>query len=279
MSNIARMMRMAAAGVPSGGGGGSWTDPDIANASYDSVSLDVSAQDATPTDIQFSQDGMKMFMYGATADDIFEYDLTIAFNISTASYSQSASAGISGQPFGMFFRADGLKVYVIITAAIIYQYSLSTAWDVSTLSYDNISFDAGTQVDSARDIEFKPDGTKMYISDASNDDIKEYDMSTAWNVSSASYVQNFSVSSQDGNPMGLYFNPTGEKFWMLGFSNSTVFEYELSTAWDLSSASYSNLSFSTSSHSANAGFTFAGTGEKMYISSLSSDTIYQYSTD
>jgi hypothetical protein len=273
------ILPMIGGGYIPAGGGVVWTDPDLANASYDSISLDVSAQDGGPTDIQFSEDGMKLFMYGIFTDDIFEYNLTTAFNISTASYSQSASAGGVGNTYGMFFRKDGLKVYVVSIEAIIYQYSLSTAWDISTLSYDSISFDAGTQVDQARDVEFKPDGTKMYIPDGTGSDINEYDLSTAWDVSTSSYVQNFSVASQDGTPTGLYFNPTGTKFWTLGYNNQTVFEYGLSTAWDVSSASYSSLSFSVSSQGTiNIGFTFAGTGAKMYISSLGTDTVYQYSS-
>jgi hypothetical protein len=257
-----------------------WTDPDIANASYDSVSLDVSAQDGGPTDIQFSENGMKLFMYGINSDDIFEYGLTTAFDISTASYSQSAPAGVGGNTYGMFFRGDGLKVYVVNIEAIIYQYSLSTAWDISTLSYDSVAFDASAQVGSLRDMWIKPDGTKMYLIGATGDDINEYDLSTAWNVSTSSYVQNFSVALQDNTPTGLYFNPTGTKFWIFGFTNKTVFEYDLSAAWDVSSASYSSLSFSVSSQSTiGIGFTFAGNGAKMYISSVGTDTIYQYSTE
>jgi hypothetical protein len=269
--------------LPMIGGGyipasGAWTDPDIANASYDSVSLDVSAQDGVPISIQFSEDGMKLFMYGLVNRDIFEYNLTTAFDISTASYSQSASADVTGGVHGMFFREDGLKVYLVSFPAVVYQYSLSTAWDISTISYDSISFDAGTQVDSARAVAFKTDGTKMYITDANGDDINEYNLSTAWNVSTASHVQ--ASSSNNGNN-GLNFNPTGTKFWVIsGNSTPTVFQYGLSTAWDVSSASYSSLSFNVSSQStSNFSLTFSSSGEKMYVSSFGTDTIYQYSTD
>ena len=274
--SIARLMQQAAAGVPAGD---VWTDPDLANASYDSVSFSVAGQDATPSDLDFNDNGTKLFVLGFSGKDINEYDLSSAYDISTASFSQNAA--ITGtNVYGMFFREDGLKLYGVGLAGVVYQHSLSTAWDISTLTYDGVSYDATAQVSSLRDIWIKPDGTKMYLVDATGDDINEYTLSTAWDVSSASYVQNFSLSAQDNTPIGVYFNPDGTKFWIYGFTSDTAYEYDLSTAWDLSSASYSTVSFSAGSQVAfGLGMTFSRDGSKMYVSDNTGDTIYQYSTD
>lgn len=273
--SIARLMQMARAGVPSGP---VWTDPDLANASYDSVSFSVAGQDATPSDLDFNDNGTKLFVLGFSGKDVNEYALSSAYDISTASFSQN-TAVTGTNVYGMFFREDGLKLYGVGLAGFVYQHSLSTAWDISTLTYDSVSYDATSKVSSLRDIWIKPDGTKMYLVDASGDDINEYTLSTAWDVSSASYVQNFSLASQDNIPIGVYFNPDGTKFWVYGFTSDTAYEYDLTTAWDLSSASYSTVSFSAASQVAfGLGMTFARDGSKMYVSDNTGDTIYQYST-
>jgi hypothetical protein len=36
----------------------------------------------------------------------------------------------------------------------------------------------------------------------SGDDVNEYDLSTAWDISTASYLQNFSVIAQETSPQG-----------------------------------------------------------------------------
>jgi len=155
---------------------------------------------------------------------------------------------------------------------------MSTAWDVSTASYDSVSFSVYTEESNPRDVSFKPDGTKMYITGIDGDDINEYSLSTAWDVSSASYVANFSVVTEELNPNSLSFNPDGDKFWMVGLTSDSVFQYSLSTAWDISTASYDSISFSVASQaSSSSSIRFKSDGTKMYILDQGG-TIYQYST-
>jgi DNA-binding beta-propeller fold protein YncE len=85
---------------------------------------------------------------------------------------------------------------------------------------------------------FKPDGAKMYVLGATGDDVNEYDLSIAWDISTASYVQNFSVASEELGPSGLFFKPDGSKMYITGFDGDDVNEYDLSAAWDVSTASF-----------------------------------------
>ena len=48
---------------------------DLSTASYDSVSLDVSSEDATPTDVAFKPDGTKMYFVGISSDSVYQYSL------------------------------------------------------------------------------------------------------------------------------------------------------------------------------------------------------------
>ena len=65
--SVARLMQMAAAGSAGAGPEPSgWTDPDLGNASYDSVGFSVAGQDDIPTTVFFKDDGLSMFVAGAS---------------------------------------------------------------------------------------------------------------------------------------------------------------------------------------------------------------------
>ena len=267
----------------SSGGGGSWTNPDLANASYDSVSFSVTTQESIPAGLIFKPDGTKMYIIGQNADAVFQYGLSTAWDLSTASYD-SASADVSGQedaPKSVFFKDDGTSFYIVgTTSDAVYQYNMTSAWDLSTASYASKSADVSGQETSPRCVRFKTDGTSFYICGSASDAISQYDMTTAWDVSTASYAsKQLDVSAQEGSPFTFDFSPNGDKVWLVGTSD-TVREYTLSTAWDISTGSYeSSVSFTTSNEDATVvSMTFESDGSKMYLLGAATDTVYQYST-
>ena len=275
--SIARLMQQAAAGVPTGD---VWTDPDLANASYDSVSFSVAGQETSSFDCFFKPDGTKMYITGTISDSVHEYNLSSAWDVSTASFVQSFSVSSQASaPSGLFFKPDGTKMYITGTSSdSVHEYNLSSAWDVSTASFVQ-SFSVSLQEKAPTGVVFKPDGSKMYIIGSVGDEVNEYDLSTAWDVSTASYVQTFSVASQETNPRSLAFNPDGTKLFVIGSVTDAIYEYALSAAWDISTASYSGVSFSVSSQETNPqGLSFKSDGSKMYVLGLTNNTIYQYST-
>jgi DNA-binding beta-propeller fold protein YncE len=275
---IARLMQMARAGVPTGGGV-VWTDPDLANASYDSVSFSVAGQDLNPFEVFFKPDGTKMYFAGDGGNNIYEYDLSTAWDISSASHLQSFSVATQEtSPVGLFFKPDGTKMYVAGQSGDdVNEYDLSTAWDISTASYlQNFSVSAQDGLPSG--IFFKPDGTKMYVMGRNGDEVNEYDLSTAWDISTASFLQVFSVASQETNPFGIFFSPEGIKMFIVGFTGDDVNEYDLSSAWDISTASFIQVFSVASQDTAPSGIFFKSDGSKMYIVGSGTDTIYQYST-
>jgi len=254
---------------------------DIANASYDSVSFSVASQETNAQEIFFKDDGTKVYLIGVTNDKIYQYSLSTAWDISTASYDSVSfsTATQENTPTGLFFKPDGSKFYLLgFQFKAVFQYSMSTAWDISTASYDSVSFSVNTEESNPRDVLFKPDGTKMYITGIAGDEVNEYSLSTAWDVSTASYAANFSIATEELNPNSLSFNPDGNKFWMVGLTSDSVFQYSLSTAWDISTASYDSISFSVASQaSSSSSIRFKSDGTKMYILDQGG-TIYQYST-
>jgi len=205
---------------------------DVSTATYVRV-FSTAAQDSSPQDVFFKPDGLTMFVMGGTNDTVFQYTLSVAWDISTASYA-SKSFSVTSQeatPTGLWFKTDGTVMYVIgTTADAVFQYTLGTAWDVSTASYASISFSVSTQEANAQQVNLSADGTKMWVMGTTGDDINEYLLGTAWNVSTATYVNHFYIGFQETSPTGLFIDSTADnRVYLVGSANDTVFQYNTAT--------------------------------------------------
>ena len=192
-----------------------------------------SSQDSAPNDIFFKPDGLSMYIMGQTNDTVFQYTLSSAFDISTATYA-SKSFSVTSQetvPTGLWFKTDGTVMYVIgTTADTVFQYTLGTAWDVSTASYASISFSVASQESAPSQVNLSADGTKMWITGSTGDDIGEYNLGTAWNVSTATFVNNFYVGFQDNTPTGMFIDSTAaNRVYIVGTTTDTVYQYNTAT--------------------------------------------------
>ena len=67
------------------------------------------------------------------------------------------------------------------------------------------SFSVNSQEREPRGLTFNNDGTKMFVTGWHGDDINEYTLSTAWDVSTASFVDNFSTVSEDTDTRDVKF--------------------------------------------------------------------------
>jgi len=273
-------MQMGAAGVSVGP---VWTNPDLANASYASKSFSVASQDANPTGPRFKDDGTKMYMQGASNGYLYQYSLSTAFDVSTASYDSVSFnvAATASSPRHFEFKPDGTKLYVLgYTNKSFYQFSLSTAWDISTASSDGVSFSFNSQDDNPVSATFGDSGTKMIMVGLTQDTIFQYALTTAYDISTASYSSiSYDPTTQVSGPSHLAYNNDGTKLYVSAYSSSIIYQYSLSTAYNVSTASYDNVSFSFTSQGTNAyGFTFSASGGNLYTAARSNDTIFQYST-
>jgi len=298
---------------------------DLSTASYDSVSFDATtwtSGDGWHT--QFNADGTRMI--GVSEDDIYQFSLSTAWDISTLSFDNVSNVGgLTANVFtGSFvLKTDGTKLYqtrlgnvyqytfgstvttgsfdlstgnyFTDTPSADVEYTFSNAGDVQTVqvevtgaqsvvgydlanaSYDSTFFYVGSQETLPRDLRFKPDGTKMYIIGESGDDINEYSLSTAWDVSSASYTATGSVSTQAAGPSGLAFKPDGTKVYVVDRSSIYIYQYSLSTAWDISSISYDSKSLFVNVYQNNPLCVFfKSDGTEVYIGGGSGSNFDQF---
>jgi hypothetical protein len=199
----------------------------ISSASYDGVFLDISGQDGTPTGLDFSPDGLKLFVAGNTNDSIFSYTLSTAFSISSAVYDNvSFSVTSQANPKGVVVSSDGSKMFICGDNSYVYQYSMSTAFSLSTASYDNVSYNHG--VGSATSFSMNSNGTKMFIAAANTDTVKQFDLPVGFNLANASDDSvSFYLGDQDTVPLDFCLSGDQTKAYMAGSSNNTIFQYSL----------------------------------------------------
>lgn len=253
----------------------------VVNAVYDSLSFSFAGQDATPTAIAFKDDGTKFYMVGTTTDTVYQYAPTTAWDISPAAYenkSLSLSAEGISAPTGIFFKPDGTKLYVLFRDDI-FQYGMTIPWDISTATYDSITQGSFGGI-STQSLKFKPDGTEIYVVGRNVDLIRQFTLSTAWDITTATATSTFVTTGEEGDPYGVEFKPDGTRMYVVGSIADTVFEYILQTPWDVSSARFSGISFSIATEVATAqSIVFGDSGKKMYILDGTTDTGYQYTTE
>lgn len=200
------------------------------------------------------------------------YD-SVSFDLST----------ITNSPTGMFLKPDGTKMYItgpFGSLANVFEFDFGTNYDVSTLSWNGTSrFEVATQEGNARDVFFKPDGTKMYIVGYNTDAVHQYTLSSPWDVTTASYDSvSKSVAAQTDNPEDLVISGTGDVMFVADSDNEAIHEYVLSTPWNVSTATYSSgNSLSVSSQeTAIQGLTVTDNGTRLFFIGSNADIVREY---
>jgi hypothetical protein len=217
---------------------------------------------------------------GGLVIDQTQETLTKTTGVEGWGYVNSFSiVGQENNSLGISMSSDGTKMYVVgSTNDTVYQYTLSTAFSVSTATYSGLSFSVNTTAGTPTSLFFKPDGTSFYITnDSTTDTVQQFNLSTAWNISTASYVTAYTFT-QDTVPVGLVFSPDGTKMHVIGDTNNTVYQFALSTPWDLTTtATTPTYTFSVATQETSpTGIEFNSDGTKMYIVGLGVDAILQY---
>jgi len=239
---------------------------------------DISTNAANPESIYIRGDGSKMYLLAYPSTwNVVEYDLSTSWDISTASFLQDTDTGLVNGGDAIFFKPDGLKMYIPSSNEdLIYEYDLTTAWDSSTFS-ELQSYDTSADSTTPNNLFFKSDGLKMYITDDSANKIHEYDLSTAWDVSTASLLQSKSISSQTAWVDGLFIRPNGLNLYITNIVGaSNIYQYRLTTAWDVSTLVYEK-SLSISSSDVNPyDLFFKPDGINFYVVREENDTVNDY---
>lgn len=259
------------------------TPYDLNTASYDSVTYNgYTSQDATATGLSFKSDGTKMYITGQNSDTVYQYSLSTAWDISTASY-ESKSLSVNAQdttPTSFTFNDDGTIGYVTgDNNNTIYQYTFSVAWDISTGSYDSKSLGVLANESNPSQISFLSDGTKFYLIGYASDAIREYELSTPWDITTASLSNSLTFGNSLTAPRGVDVSPDGKYLIFGDASSNKIWGAEFFTPGDLTTLNVGcyNISIAISPEdNAPEDLWFSTDGTKMYRVGSANDCVYQY---
>ena len=137
------------------------------------------------------------------------------------------------------------------------------------------SFSVHSQETRPNGLTFNNDGTKMFVTGHKTDDIEVYTLTTGFDISTASHVESFPVNTEDEDAMDVKFNSDGTKMFYLGQSANSVYEYTLTTAFDVSSRSHVDT-FSVSPVGFPEELEFSPDGTKMFVLDNTGDDVNEF---
>ncbi len=138
---------------------------------------------------------------------------------------------------GYLSAADGL---VEFDGSADYLF-VSMGWNVNTAVYEAQSFNTGAIAVSMEGMSFSLDGTKAYLVSSQEDQMYQFTLSTPWDIETLTYSGiSMSLDGDTEEPTGVTFSPDGKHMYVVGSDNGRVFQYTLSTPWNIFTAASVN---------------------------------------
>lgn len=247
---------------------------DISQSTNSGTSLDISSQTGGGTNASFTwkPDGTSFFVsYGSNAQGIRRWNLTTAWDLSTATYTSSQNSpswNTIGTPAAsdMVFKPDGTKIWILDgNNKNIYEIDMSTAWDLTTATYSNVNYTTpnifGGSNKYWNSINVSPDGTRMILGSNVDPYIRQFNISSGWDLSSsitdAGSSYSFSLAATDAQATStiptsdqptIHVNSdgtilfVGAPYRVSGPADNTVYQFNMSTAWDVSTLTWEGSS-------------------------------------
>ena len=230
----------------------------------------------------FNNDGTKAYAVDKFHARIIQYTLTSAYDVTTLLYSKELDISARGSaPQAIRFNGDGTKLFIAenggnaeqgITGGKINEYAVSTAYDIATATYTT-SLDVSAQDANMKDLYFNDvargavnPGELLFVVGDDGNDVNEYLLTTAYDLTTASFVDSYGTGSEDTSPRAVVFDNDGDRMYVLGQDNNKVSQYPLVTGFDVSTTQA--VTHSTAVRTNNIqpkGMSFNNDGTKLFM--------------
>lgn len=171
----------------------------------------------------FSTDGTKLFIASRSTGTMRQYSLSTPWDISTASYvKQSGSLG-AGTLQDIAMASDGSAIFYSL-GGVVKKLVLATAWDVAGSSVSATSFNVGGAY--AIGLAVTRDGLKLLTAIYTGHSIREYTLSSAFNISSPTLVTTYNPiagARPGGDTYSIYLGKQDTRLLNSGSEGSTSY--------------------------------------------------------
>jgi len=205
---------------------------DARSATYDDIYFDFSAIESNQRNISINNDGTKIYILGSATDKIYEIDLVIPYDLSSASYAEgdylSVLIPVGNFPHSFCIGSSGTKMYIINNTGMVYQFTLDIAWDITSALYDSQLLNTSLYVGDRRGINISEDGNYLYISDTNNKKIYQYLLSTPFDITTGVYDTYFYTGGlYNIGPKGTFFKTNGKNMYISDSGYNAIFQAEV----------------------------------------------------
>jgi len=170
-----------------------------------------------------------------------------------------------------------LKINLVFILS--YSSTAHAAYDITKISYTGDSFTTALTV---TDVTFNNDGTSMYLADDATDMIRQYNLATAFDITTAVFFGQFDHAIFDQDVKGVTFNNDGSKMYLVGQQTFLVFEFDLLANFDAASAVFNGamldltgLQFAPDVITQPNGLIFNDDGFKLYVVDADTDKVFE----
>jgi len=169
----------------------------------------------------FSADGTKVFYLEEDSQEIVQYNLTKAWDLTTglkvnANTFDFSSIGSNNEQ-SFVFSQNGLRAYIVSGSDDrIYQLNLTEAFDGSTFSDASKTLDVSAKLSFPHGVAISADGKKIFVTGRLDTTIEEYTLSTAYELDSASHTASYTVPHATTESVHeIVLKPDNTRFYVL----------------------------------------------------------------
>ena len=166
----------------------------------------------------FNNDGSKLYLNDYSGGNYKQYSLSTPYDVSTATGYTGQSVELDGPNnyYNIIFNGTGSEAFILnYDSDYIRRYSLPTAYDIRGSSHQQDIY-VGSYDTTPTDFEFSSDGSKLFLLGSTDDKIIQLNLSTPYNVSTASDGGSFSIADfiTNSSLWGMTFSPDGKKVFV-----------------------------------------------------------------
>ena len=233
--------------------------------------------------VYISNDGTKLYYLiqsGSNIKNIYQHTLSTAFDLSTMGSSYVSQGLTVYHNDSLAFNSSGTEFYIgrrlnSSSKYEILKYTLNSgSWDISNgITKQSGTINVQTYFKNSFGMDYaETGGTKyLYITSYTTDEILQYDITTwapSTPIATTSTLNTLFPSiapTVSGVDTDIKMTEDGTRIFLCYGKVSTIYEIDLSTAYDLTTMSYNNVSFYLGADYRPTGITFDRTnGSRMY---------------